>query len=57
MKKNNSIIDKSLTYVSPTVIEMAFESEGLLCQSRLEGEGTGGEDFGEGGDFDFGGLF
>ena len=44
MKKNNSIIDKSLTYVSPSVIEMAFESEGLLCQSQF---GAGNERFEE----------
>ena len=41
MMKRNSIIEMYREYVSPTVIVMSFESEGILCQSQT-GAGGGG---------------
>lgn len=48
------MIDRSLEYISPLCTVMAFESEGILCQSEVESDHDG---FGNGGGFDFTGDF
>ena len=49
--KKNSIKEMPGRYVSPTVIVMPFETEGILCQS-VDVDGDGKHD-----DYDFGGIW
>ena len=49
--KKNSIKEMPDRYVSPTVIVMPFETEGILCQS-VDVDGDGKHD-----DYDFGGIW
>lgn len=52
--KKEFIIDRSLDYISPLCTVMAFEPEGILCQSKVDGDH---DDFENGGGFDFTGDF
>jgi hypothetical protein len=38
----NSTIEKRMAYVSPSAEELAFESEGVLCGSDVDGGFGGG---------------
>jgi hypothetical protein len=40
--KKNSIIQTQIKYQTPCMVEIAFSSEGLLCQSQF---GSGNEDY------------